>query len=150
MNEADPHEVEWTAAAARALERLPEKVAAAAVELIYGALAGNPHGVGRPLRFELEGRHSARRGDYRVVHRIDDELRVIVIEVIAHRADVYRRRSPSSRGVEADLRDLALVLARTATDDGRRTSLDDAIAAFGFDRSELERQLDADLAVRRD
>jgi prevent-host-death family protein len=31
----------------------------------------------------------------------------------------------------ADLRDLALVIARTADDDGRRTPLDDAIAAFG-------------------
>ena len=92
MNEADPHEVEWTASAVRALERLPEKVAAAAVELIYGALAENPHRVGRPLRFELEGRHSARRGDYRVVYRINDELRVVVIEAIVHRGDVYRRR----------------------------------------------------------
>ena len=92
MNEADPHEVEWTASAARVLERLPEKVAAAAVELIYGALAENPHRVGRPLRFELEGRYSARRGDYRVVYRINDELRVVVIEAIAHRGDVYRRR----------------------------------------------------------
>ena len=31
----------------------------------------------------------------------------------------------------ADLRDLALVIARTADDDGRRTSLDDVVAAFG-------------------
>ncbi len=30
----------------------------------------------------------------------------------------------------ADLRDLALVIARTADDDGRRTPLADAIAAF--------------------
>ena len=31
----------------------------------------------------------------------------------------------------ADLRDLALVIARTADDDGRRTPLDDVAAAFG-------------------
>jgi prevent-host-death family protein len=31
----------------------------------------------------------------------------------------------------ADLRDLALVLTRMVTDSGRRTSLDDVIAAFG-------------------
>lgn len=37
----------------------------------------------------------------------------------------------------ADLRDLALVLARTATDSGRRTSLDDVLAAFGHSRETL-------------
>ena len=31
----------------------------------------------------------------------------------------------------ADLRDLALVIARVADDDGRRTPLDDVAAAFG-------------------
>lgn len=30
-----------------------------------------------------------------------------------------------------DLRDLALAIARSADDDGRRTPLDDAVAAFG-------------------
>jgi mRNA interferase RelE/StbE len=66
------------------------KVAAAAVEFIYGAPATNPHRVGRPLRFELEGRHSAHRGDYRVVYRIDDRQRRVYVEVIGHRADIYR------------------------------------------------------------
>lgn len=38
---------------------------------------------------------------------------------------------------ESDLRDLALVLARTATDSGRRTSLDEVLAAFGHTRESL-------------
>lgn len=37
----------------------------------------------------------------------------------------------------ADLRDLALVLARAATDTGRRTSLDDVLEAFGHTRESL-------------
>jgi prevent-host-death family protein len=37
----------------------------------------------------------------------------------------------------ADLRDLALVLARTVTDSGRRTSLDEVLAAFGHTRESL-------------
>jgi antitoxin (DNA-binding transcriptional repressor) of toxin-antitoxin stability system len=37
----------------------------------------------------------------------------------------------------ADLRDLALVLARTATDSGERTSLDDILAATGHTRESL-------------
>jgi prevent-host-death family protein len=37
----------------------------------------------------------------------------------------------------ADLRDLALALARVATDDGRRTSLDEVLTAFGQTRESL-------------
>lgn len=72
------------------MSRTPEKVAAAAVEFIYGPLADHPARVGRALRFELEGRHSAHRGDYRIIYRIDDEQRVVFILTIEHRADVYR------------------------------------------------------------
>jgi len=36
-----------------------------------------------------------------------------------------------------DLRDLALVVVRTATDTGARTSLDDVLAAFGHTRESL-------------
>jgi len=37
----------------------------------------------------------------------------------------------------ADLRDLALVVARAVTDSGRRTSLDDVLEAFGETRESL-------------
>ncbi len=86
------HAVTWTATATRALQRLPEKVATAAIEFIYGSLAENPQRVGKPLRFELEGLHSARRGDYRVVYEIDQTEATVTIIAIQHRADVYRPR----------------------------------------------------------
>jgi prevent-host-death family protein len=44
----------------------------------------------------------------------------------------------------ADLRDLALVLARNAADGGRRTSLDDVLAAFGHTRESLAAVEDED------
>jgi mRNA interferase RelE/StbE len=37
------------------------------VEFLYGSLAASPHRVGKPLKLGLEGLHSARRGDYRVI-----------------------------------------------------------------------------------
>ncbi len=84
---ASGYEVAWTPTAKRALQRLPEKVATAAIEFIYGTLASNPQRVGKALRFDLEGLHSARRGDYRIIYRIDARVTVIAIE---HRADAYR------------------------------------------------------------
>jgi len=84
-----PTPIAWTPTARRSLGRLPEKVAAAAIEFIYGALATNPRRVGKPLRRDLEGLHSARRGDFRIVYRIAE---VVTIVAIDHRADIYRAR----------------------------------------------------------
>jgi mRNA-degrading endonuclease RelE of RelBE toxin-antitoxin system len=77
-------------AAKRAIERdLPEAVAAAVVDFLYGTLAEDPHRVGKPLRLQLEGYWSARRGQYRVIYSIhDDEVLVRVVR-ISHRADAY-------------------------------------------------------------
>lgn len=60
---------------------------------------------------------------------------------------VDRMRSILER--EDDLRSGALVLSRAATDDGGRSSLDEVIEAFGFDRRDLEAELDAELEVDR-
>lgn len=84
--------VAWTAASRRALARLPEKVASAVVEFLYGSLAENPRRVGKPLKLGLAGMHSARRGDYRVIYRIDDGQRLVTILAIEHRSDIYRPR----------------------------------------------------------
>ena len=62
-------------------------------------------------------------------------------------AVVSTRRLEELHHLEEQLRDAALALLRAATDSGVRTSLDVAIAEFGFDRDELEAELDADLAA---
>jgi mRNA interferase RelE/StbE len=77
--------------ARRQLDRLPISVAAAVIETL-GAIAGNPHRLGKPPRFELEGYRSARRGPYRIVYRIDDATHTVLVVAVAHRADVYRAR----------------------------------------------------------
>ena len=85
-------EVAWTSAARRSLNRLPEKVATAVVEFVYGSLAANPPRVGKPLRLDLEGLHSARRGDYRVIYRIPTDRRRVDAIAVEHRSDAHRRR----------------------------------------------------------
>ena len=84
-----PYDVGITARAARDLDHLPEKIANACVEFIFGALADNPHRVGKPLRAELSGSYSARRGDYRVVYAINEARHLIAIEHIGRRSDIY-------------------------------------------------------------
>jgi len=85
------YRIELTRAAKNALtEGLPEAVAVACWEFIRGPLAENPHRVGKPLRDQLGGRYSARRGEFRIVYEILDELIIVRIVHIAHRRDVYR------------------------------------------------------------
>jgi mRNA interferase RelE/StbE len=85
------YRIELTPAARRALtELLPEAVAVACWEFIRGPLAENPQRVGKPLRGQLEGKHSARRGQFRVIYQILDERVVVRVIHIAHRSDVYR------------------------------------------------------------
>jgi mRNA-degrading endonuclease RelE of RelBE toxin-antitoxin system len=69
---------------------LPLTVAAAVAEFITGPLLDKPRVVGKPLTNELTGYHSARRGAYRVIYRIDDEARTVHVVRIDHRSDVYR------------------------------------------------------------
>lgn len=84
--------VAWTSGAKRALQNLPEKAATAAAEFIYGSLSENPRRVGKRLRYELTGLHSARRGEYRVIYRVNDDQRTIEIIALEHRSDAYRPR----------------------------------------------------------
>jgi mRNA interferase RelE/StbE len=75
--------------ARRQLDRLPDKIHFAVLDTLT-AIRENPHRLGGPLRFELSGYRSARRGTYRVVYRIDEETRTIHVVAIAHRAHAYR------------------------------------------------------------
>jgi len=76
--------------AARDIDRLPMKVAAAALEAIQ-SIAADPRRMGKPLHLELAGQWSARRGPYRIIYSIDDSNDTITVIAVAHRADVYRR-----------------------------------------------------------
>lgn len=56
--------------AARAIsEHVPEAVATAVIDLVTGPLIENPQRVGKPLRHELEGVWSARRGTFRIPYQ---------------------------------------------------------------------------------
>ena len=78
--------------AERTLARLGERIAAAIVEFMVGPLLDEPTRVGKPLQRELAGYWSARRGAYRVVYRIDEPNREVLVVRIEHRGDVYRGR----------------------------------------------------------
>ena len=87
----DPYEIVVTAPAARAIrETLPEAVAFAVIDFVTGPLREHPRRVGAPLRGVLEGIWSARRGTYRILYRINEETREVVVLRVGHRRHIYR------------------------------------------------------------
>ncbi|MFT4189423.1 MAG: type II toxin-antitoxin system prevent-host-death family antitoxin [Aeromicrobium sp.] len=59
-------------------------------------------------------------------------------------------RLETLRRLEADLRSASVAVSRLLTDHGALLDLDDVIEHLGFDRADLEAELDADLAAGRD
>lgn len=92
-DEAGAYRLVVTRTARRQLaEVLPAEAAFAAHEFIVGPLLREPHRVGKRLHRPLEDRHSARRGTYRVIYRIDEQARTVTVVDVAHRRDAYRPR----------------------------------------------------------
>lgn len=62
-----PYDVQFTATARGDLAQILPRIVPAVIEFAYVDLALNPARVGKPLRRELTGMLSARRGPYRLL-----------------------------------------------------------------------------------
>lgn len=85
-----PYAVVLAPGARRALSEALPSAAFAAWEFISGPLGRRPRAVGVPLRAPFEGLWRARRGEYRVRYRIDDENQRVIVLDVDHRRDAYR------------------------------------------------------------
>ena len=91
MTAGPAYELVLTPPARRALAgKLPEGVAAAVIDFVTTALTEHPYRVGKPLRDDLAGIWSARRGTYRVLYRINAERHEVIVLRVEHRRDSYR------------------------------------------------------------
>lgn len=80
------YEVTFTGGALRDLAALPAAIAWAVLAFCDGPLAENPTRVREALRNQLAGLHSARRGEYRIIYRIDDHVITVDVIRIRHRS----------------------------------------------------------------
>jgi mRNA interferase RelE/StbE len=88
---AEEYELILAPPARRALtERLPEAVSAAVINFLTTTLIQEPRRVGKPLRGDLAGIWSARRGSYRVLYRPREDPHEVIVVRIEHRRDAYR------------------------------------------------------------
>ena len=76
--------------AARELARVPRRDRERIVHAI-DRLRDNPL-AGSPLKGDLRGLRRVRVGDYRVVYEVLDGELVVLVVLVAHRREAYRRR----------------------------------------------------------
>ena len=77
--------------ALKELQRLPDREMTR-IESRIDALAAEPRPHGSEKLAGGEGEYRLRSGNYRVIYTVDDRARLVTIEKIGHRGDVYRRR----------------------------------------------------------
>lgn len=82
------YQLEISHVAHRQIRRLPASTQERINNAIAG-LAGNPRPVGNRKLTAREG-YRVRVGDYRILYRIDDEAKSIVVYRVMSRGDVYR------------------------------------------------------------
>jgi mRNA interferase RelE/StbE len=92
---SDAYTIQLASGVLRTLEAGPPKgiplnASRAIFEFIHGPLAQDPWRVSKPLHDELDGFRGARRGEYRLVLRIDEERSVVRVVRVDHRSVVYR------------------------------------------------------------
>ncbi len=69
---------------------LPKTVKQTIQRAIEERLLVDPANFGNPLRYSLKGLRRLRVGDYRIVYRIEEPTKTILITTIKHRKDVYQ------------------------------------------------------------
>jgi mRNA interferase RelE/StbE len=84
------YRIEWSARAARQLDKLDAQAARAIVRFMSErvALVEDPRTIGRPLRGEGLWRY--RVADYRILCHIEDRVMVVLLVEVGHRREVFR------------------------------------------------------------
>ena len=71
------------------IPKIPKSHKSEIKKAIEKKLMVNPVAFGKPLQYSLAGNRRLRVGDYRVVFRIDETKKIVIITKIGNRKDVY-------------------------------------------------------------
>ena len=81
--------IEWKKSTRKDLRRLPQAMVDRVIEAVE-SLAQNPFPHGVEKLSGAEHAYRIRLGDYRVVYEVVTELKLVEIQRVRHRKDVYR------------------------------------------------------------
>lgn len=83
------YHIEWTRSAVREVRTLPTRLGLRVAQAV-GELADNPRPKGCKKLVGFKDLWRIRIGQYRVVYSIGDPIKLIRVERVSHRKDVYR------------------------------------------------------------
>jgi mRNA interferase RelE/StbE len=82
-------EIQWRGSTRKDLRKLPRKDVARVVAQVE-TLASEPFPHGTEKLSGAEHTYRIRVGDYRVIYEVWREVRVVLVQRVRHRSDVYR------------------------------------------------------------
>jgi mRNA interferase RelE/StbE len=82
----------WNEGVLKDLKSLDHRTARSLIDSVKNRLAGNPLGLGKPLKGIFKGLYRYRHGDYRVIFALDRADKKVIILHIRHRSEAYRER----------------------------------------------------------
>jgi mRNA interferase RelE/StbE len=83
------YKVEWKEAAENNLDELPSEIALKIHDRVESHLTQLPKQLGKALVGQYKGLYRYRYGDYRILYEIDVDNRLIIINRIGHRKEIY-------------------------------------------------------------
>lgn len=84
-----PYKVFWKEAARDNLRNISRNVALKLEEKINNYLAQAPKQLGKSLTGQYKNLYRYRYGDYRIIYEIDSDNKLIVINRVGHRKEIY-------------------------------------------------------------
>ena len=95
--EHDSYRIRYhTAVVNKDIPSLPKTIRARIKKAIEQRLMIQPLRYGKPLRYSHKGHRRLRVGDWRVVYRIEEKHKKVIVLIICHRKDVYSSLSSRS------------------------------------------------------
>ena len=83
------YQVFWKEAARNSLRNISRSIAFKLEEKINSYLSQSPKQLGKALTGQYRGLYRYRYGDYRVLYEIDPNNKLIIINRIGHRKEIY-------------------------------------------------------------
>lgn len=83
------YKIEWKKVAEDNLNKIPSEVALKIYNKVENYLAQSPKELGKALVGKYSGLYRYRYGDYRIIYEIDKTNKILIINMVGHRSDVY-------------------------------------------------------------
>lgn len=83
------YQVFWKEAARNDLRNISRSIALKLEDRINNYLAQSPKELGKALVGKYSGLYRYRYGDYRIIYEIDKTNKILIINMVGHRSDVY-------------------------------------------------------------